>query len=420
MKARIAKWVYNGAGVGTAGDGSQVAISFTLPGELVETEGDSFTILEPSPARVKPRCPHFGPCGGCQYQHAEYAAQSGWKLGILQDTLQAAGLTELPQVQLHTGEPWGYRNRIRLRVATVAGELRVGYNRRGSYEFLPIRECPISAPLLLRAANALLTTLASAPELSAWSGQLREVELFTAPDESALQMTLFAIADRPGLLTILCHSLRATVPELTGAGVILIGASGKQERPGSTWGASGLRYPAAGSDYWVSRGSFFQVNRFLVDTLVGLVSAGRSGKLAWDLYAGVGLFSRALIESYSEVTAVEIAAIDLAANLKRAGCRTVASATLDFLRRAVVERDRPDLIVADPPRAGLGLEVCALLVRIAAPEIVYVSCDPTTLARDVTAMVDSGYTLSELHLVDLFPQTFHLETVVVLNRVANR
>lgn len=418
MKARIERWIYGGAGVGIAEDSKEVSLPFTLPDEMVEADAGALTILEPAFERVMPRCPHFGICGGCQYQQAEYATQVRLKGGILKDTLRTAGVMSFPEPQLHTAEPWGYRNRIRLRLAAVEGQLRIGYSRRGSFEFLPIGECPIAAPLLLRAAMALLSTLASSGELTAWSSKLREVELFTAPDESALQMTLFAARDleRPSFLPMLCERLKAEVPELSGVGVLVVGTSGKQERPGSTWGAAGLRYPAAGRSYWVSRGSFFQINRFLVDELVRLVTTDRSGRLAWDLYAGVGLFSRALIESFSEVVAVEVEAIDLQSFLKGAGGRAITSTTLDFLQRAVLERDRPDLIVVDPPRAGLGLEVCALLARIAAPVLVYVSCDPVTLARDLKAMIDSGYTVSALHLVDLFPQTFHMEAVVVLNK----
>ena len=156
------------------------------------------------------------------------------------------------------------------------------------------------------------------------------------------------------------------------------------------------------------RGIFFQVNRFLTDDLVRLVTAGRAGTLAWDLYAGVGLFSKPLAETFAQVVSVEVAALP--------GTSTIASTTAAFLQSAVLQRDRPDFIVVDPPRAGLGPEVCALLARIRTPQIVYVSCDPTTLARDLKALVDSGYTIYELHLVDLFPQTFHLETVVVLHR----
>ncbi len=153
--------------------------------------------------------------------------------------------------------------------------------------------------------------------------------------------------------------------------------------------------------------------------MVKVVAGERRGRLAWDLYAGVGLFSRALARTFEQVVAVEggeTAAADLAQGLKGAGMRSVCASTLDFLRVAVIQRERPELVVMDPPRAGVGAEVCALLARLKAPEMVYVSCDPATLARDLKALVDAGYRLMELHLVDMFPQTFHLETIVVLRR----
>jgi 23S rRNA (uracil1939-C5)-methyltransferase len=183
-----------------------------------------------------------------------------------------------------------------------------------------------------------------------------------------------------------------------------------------TWGAEGLIYRAAGEDYWVSRGGFFQINRSLVDELVRIVTAERRGAIAWDLYAGVGLFSRALARTFQQVVAVEAAANDLSTSLRGSGKRAIQSTTLEFLQNAVVQRERPQLIVMDPPRAGVGAEVCALLERISASEIVYVSCDPVTLARDLKSLVKTGYSLVELHMVDMFPQTFHLETVAILRR----
>jgi 23S rRNA (uracil1939-C5)-methyltransferase len=161
------------------------------------------------------------------------------------------------------------------------------------------------------------------------------------------------------------------------------------------------------------------VNRFLIEELVRVVTAGRKGALVWDLYAGVGLFSQALAEGFEQVVAVEggeIAARDRAGGLKKRGGRAVWASTVEFLRDAVMQRERPELVVMDPPRAGVGAEVCALLARVATEEMVYVSCDPVTLSRDLRMMVDSGYRIKELHLVDLFPQTFHMETVVVLRR----
>jgi 23S rRNA (uracil1939-C5)-methyltransferase len=409
-----------------------VFVPFTLPGELVEARlkesssgfGDAelVQVLEASGDRVKPGCAHFGECGGCHYQHARYEAQLVLKAEILRETLERAGLAELPKIEIHAGEAWGYRNRIRLRIAEVAGALQVGYLRRGSNEFLPVRECPIAAPLLWRAAIALLK-LAEDVDAARWVKAAVEVEFFTASDESAIQMTVFVRQKQMTGFEAFCERLQELLPELVGVGVMMLRAEGSQQgrrterpRPVAAWGAEGLSYRSAGEKYWVSRRGFFQVNRFLVDELVRIVAADRRGSLAWDLYAGVGLFSRALKAGFDEVVAVEAAADDLAKTFKGDGRRAVSATTVEFLRGAVVQRERPQLVVMDPPRAGVGAEVCTLLGRARAPEMVYVSCDPVTLGRDLKVMVDFGYRIDELHLVDLFPQTFHQETVVVLRR----
>jgi 23S rRNA (uracil1939-C5)-methyltransferase len=363
---------------------------------------------------------HFGLCGGCQYQHAVYEEQLTLKRGILRESLERAGLTSLPEITIHSAEPWEYRNRIRLRVAQVEGRIRLGYLRRGSADFLPVTMCPIAAPLLWRAADALLLLQGNAAK---WLRSALEVEFFTNSDETKLQMLIFVNREPAKDLSNLCEALRLSVPELIGAGVSVIEAPPQNRKAqrttrGSTWGADGLNYSAAGENYWVSRGAFFQVNRFLVDRLVHLVTDGRRGSVAWDLFAGVGLFSRALARHFARVVAVEAAADDLIRTFRGDGRVAIKATTVEFLRRAILERERPDLIVMDPPRAGVGPEVCSLLARLRPPEAIYVSCDPTTLGRDLKAMIDSGYSLAELHLADLFPQTFHQESVAVLRRGA--
>jgi 23S rRNA (uracil1939-C5)-methyltransferase len=430
MKLQIEKAVYGGACVAHEAEGKTVSVPFTLPGELIEAqfleqkkisdEASLLRVLTASKDRIKPTCSHFGECGGCQYQHAEYLAQVKMKLSILQETLERSGLTMLPNIQSHIGHPWGYRNRMRLRIEEMDSTLRVGYNRRGTNEFLTIHECPIVAPILWRAAQSLLQIAAQNPSAARWLSNAAEVEFLTTGEEKKLQMTLFMRKDQPGLAAF-CEHLKQVIPELAGAGTALIKLTGPQRqlhkpRPLESWGATGLSYHAAGEDYWISRGGFFQVNRFLVDELVRIVAANRQGELAWDLYAGVGLFSRALARQFQQVVAVEAVGIDLVNSFKGSGRRAFEATTVEFLRHAVVQRERPQLIVMDPPRAGVGPDVCSFLARISAPEIVYVSCDPTTLARDLKMLVDARYKLDELHLVDLFPQTFHLETVVVLRK----
>lgn len=434
MKLQIEKAVYGGAGLAhhTEGEGAgkTVFVPFTLPGELVEAalleqkddfgEASLVQVLTASSDRVRPLCAHFGQCGGCHYQHAAYSAQLRMKTAILLETLERAGLTTLPSIQTHAGEPWAYRNRTRLRLVQLDGNLNVGYNRPGSNEFLAIHQCPILTPLLWRAAEALLQVAVEKSVAARWLRCAVEVELFTTGDEQKLQMVVFAKKEQAGL-TALCERLQQLLPELTSSSVSLLGPSGLQRRARSqrqleSWGAGGLKYHAAGEDYWVGCGGFFQINRFLVDELVQIVTAGRRGAIAWDLYAGVGLFSRALAGTFQHVVAVEAAATGLSGSFKGPGRRAVETTTLEFLRNAVVQRERPELIVMDPPRAGVGADVCALLARLGAPEIVYVSCDPVTLARDLKVLVEAGYHIVELHMVDMFPQTFHLETVVVLRR----
>jgi 23S rRNA (uracil1939-C5)-methyltransferase len=433
MRLQIEKAVYGGAGLAhqTEGEdaGRAVFIPFTLPGEIVEAkllgEREGFgeaaltQVMEPSPDRVAPGCAHFGECGGCQYQHANYVAQVRIKAEILRETLQRAGLDALPEIQIHSAAPWGYRNRTQLRVAVQDGILRAGYTRRGTNEFLAIQECPILAPLLWRVAAALVQLAKEHSTAGGWAREVREMELFTDADEQKLQMTLFVPKDRTGFNGF-CERIKALVPELAGVGLSLLsqGTQRRTQKPRQlqSWGIDGLNYRAAEETYWVSRNGFFQVNRFLLDELVEVVTKERKGHLAWDLYAGVGLFSRVLAREFQQVVAVEAAGSDLAKSFKGAGRRAVESTTVEFLRGAVVQRDRPDLIVMDPPRAGVGAEVSALLSRVSAPEMVYVSCDPVTLARDLKSMVEGGYRLVELHMVDLFPQTFHLETVVVLRK----
>jgi len=309
---------------------------------------------------------------------------------------------------------------MRLRVEESDATLRIGYNRRGTNEFLAVHECAITSPLLWRAAQSILQIAAEDSSSRRWISNAAEAEFFTTSDETKLQMTIFVRKDQPGLGSF-CERMKQLVPELVGAGTSLIKLTGQQRqiqkpRPLESWGVTGLSYPAGNESYWVSRGGFFQVNRFLIDELVLIVAANRQGLLAWDLYAGVGLFSRALAKRFQQVVAVEAAGADLISSFKEAGKQAVEATAVEFLRRAVVQRERPQLIVMDPPRAGIGADVCSLLARIAAPEIVYVSCDPVTLARDLKMLVDAGYGLEELHMVDLFPQTFHLETIVVLRR----
>jgi len=394
----------------------------------------------PATDRAIPPCPHFGACGGCQLQDLTYAAQLALKAAQLQALLEPTNLT-LPQLQLHPSPPLAYRNRIRLTLAEVDGQLRAGYLRATqdtpettTLSILPITQCPIAAPILWRTAEAFLALINESPTPWLRNSQqiLDQLELFTNANESALQLTLYlrtqsktAPTKLTTAFTALCETLRTQILELAGAGIALLPLASPDRsrrtetaRPGPTWGAPGLNYTVADTTYWVPRTAFFQINRYLIPELLTLITANQKGQLAWDLYAGVGLFSKALAATFSQVTAVEIAepAFTALASTKLPNLQAIKSTTLDFLRAAVLQRDRPNLIVLDPPRSGAGPEICALLARVAAPTLIYVSCSPQHLAADLIPLTASGYTVAQLHLFDLFPQTTHVETVAILTR----
>lgn len=424
----IGKPVYGGSFLARL-EGKAVFVPLTLPGEqarirVTQTKpgyamAEADELAATAPERVAPLCPHFGACGGCQYQHAGYAAQLGFKQAILRETLERAGVEPPQQIDVLAGEPsqsWRYRNRIRVAFDKAGNP---GYRGRRSHDIVPIRECPIAAPLLVDAA------LAAASLLREMAPAFRptELALFCDAEESSLLASLFA--ERTGKLRFeaFAAALQQRIPALTGADFALEGRNNQPPRTVARWGATSLAYRAAGFAYRVDHGAFFQVNRWLVDALVDRVTAGHQGALAWDLYAGVGLFARRLTASFDHVIAVESAPAStqaLAANLKGTHGIPVRAATLDFLRRngraANPDFVSPGLIVVDPPRTGLGAETCALLAETAAPAIAYVSCDPATLARDLRSLTGSGYTIASATVTDLFPQTFHLETVVQLRR----
>jgi 23S rRNA (uracil1939-C5)-methyltransferase len=451
MKLRIEKAIYGGAGLArvapdsstskggeASAAGKTVFVSNALPGEVVEAHitedrrsystAEVDQVLEPSAERVEPACEYFPVCGGCQYQHAHAQYQMAMKLGILKDTFQRAQLGQHlpPDIEGVSGPPWGYRNRVRLQVAQKSGKLALCYRERRSHKTLPVTHCPIAAPLIERA----ITSVLQLGQENGLATLCDEIEFFVNGEEDALLISLRT--NRPTrknsrsteeALQRFAASLKLILPELTGAG--LFSGEDHAERLLSQWGQRSLTYTVSGHKYQVSLGSFFQVNRFLLPQLKELVAGKRSGRTAWDLYAGVGFF--ACVLGFEHVTAVEaspFSSFDLKQNLAGTSHRAVRSSTLEFLRdqgRPERRHERrqeagPDLILLDPPRAGLGKEICKELERIAAPEIVYVSCDPATLARDLQALLQSGYRLDKLHMVDMFPQTFHLESVAVLAR----
>ncbi len=394
VEVDVEKLVYGGEGLARL-DGQVVLAPFVLPGERVEitTErvktgllrGTSRRIVEPSPERTIPRCEYFANCGGCHYQHANYEFQLVQKRDILRETLQRlGGISYEGEIQIISGPPWYYRNRIQLHFS----DREAGFHKAASHELCAITHCEISSPLL----NEVIAKLQAAAKQPEWPEFLRSLEVFT--NETAVQLNVVD-SNRPVAARFFewCHSF---LPSLA---------------------KGAIEYVAAGHAYRISRGSFFQVNRFLIEALVEEVLGNLQGKRAVDLYAGVGLFSLPLAQRFERVDAVERsgqAHRDLDWNAQQSGgkIRTARISAEEFLKNLT---ETPELIVADPPRAGLGKEATSELLRVKAARVTLVSCDPSTLTRDVKKLLPE-YRIARLTLVDLFPQTYHFEVVVHLER----
>jgi 23S rRNA (uracil1939-C5)-methyltransferase len=464
LQLQIEKLVYGGDGLARLpadehGRGKAVFVPFVLPAEEVEASllqgrpgfvrATLDRVLTPSPERVEPACPYFTRCGGCHYQHISYAEQLRFKAEILRETLRRTAKLDLQQdIILHSAEPWGYRNRTRMHVQHQP-QFALGYFRHNSHALLPVERCPISSPLINQAIAAVWTVgrrKGVVPET------LHGLQFFTNHDDTKLLVELYVRpeapvtrqpsavrsktaapgADEARISAKAMQTFAAQVgnflPQLTG--VVVFSASPVEDESrlhapltsvhAETFQAIGersLMYHAVGADYRVSAGSFFQTNRFLIDKLVEIVVTNRTGRAALDLYAGAGLFTQRLARNFDQVLAVESSPhsfADLRHNVP-ANVKCIRATTEVFL----AERSSKlalDLVVLDPPRAGLGEKVAAALGRMSASYVTYVSCDPATLSRDLRVLLESGYRVEQAHLVDLFPQTYHMETVLHLTR----
>jgi 23S rRNA (uracil1939-C5)-methyltransferase len=384
LEVTIESLAAGGDGVGHDASGRVVFVPFAAPGDrlrvqLVEerarfARGEIDAVLAPGEARVAPRCPVFGSCGGCAWQHVHYAAQLDAKRAMLRETLQRIGGIESPPIEfVASPQPYGYRGRARV----LAAGGRVGFRKRHSHDVCAITACPLLAPPL----DAALASLAAHPP-----AQDGEWELALGSDGAVRSTAL---------------GTRAPAAER-------------------------IAVRAAGEQIEVSGGVFVQANALLQDTLAQTVlEAAGQGAEALELFAGAGFFTLGLARRFARVAAVEsdaAAAVDLSRNCAAAGLRhvrvieTPAEAVLAAFR---THRLAPDVVVLDPPRGGIRKRASEWLARLPAQRIVHVSCDPATLARDLRVLTEKRWVLSRVIGFDLFPQTPHVEAVAVLVRAGS-
>ena len=392
IELELTGFAAGGRAVGRAPDGRVAFVEYGIPGERVLAEitaespsyieATTVEVREPSEHRVEPRCAYFGRCGGCQLQHIAYGEQLRLKTGVVREQLRRIGgfeeaeLDDVLREMIGMANPWAYRNHLRF---TVRRDGEIGFMEHGTHRFLRIDRCEIALP----EANRVLQ-------------------------------------DTQGR-TMQTKQLTVRVGENTSEVLVQPKLRWRPQRRGSTRSGQPFYHELLrGARYRVSSPAFFQVNSRQAERLIELIVArvrAVEPRLVVDAYSGVGTFAVALAQVVPDVVTIEestAAADDAAVNL----------APYPNVRRIVgsVEDELPelhppaDVMVLDPPRAGLQPAIVEALLESRVRRVVYVSCDPATLARDLRRFVDGGLALTEVQPIDIFPQTQHIECISTLDR----
>jgi 23S rRNA (uracil1939-C5)-methyltransferase len=417
----IEKGVYRGVGLARH-DGQVVLVPRALPGDRVRVRvesaergyarGTAEAVLDPGPGRRPSPCAFVPRCGGCVYQELDYAGQLRLKEAILRESLARAGASWDGEIAIHESPETGWRIRASFHVAAAADGVRIGLHEEGSHRVVDLDPCLQLSPAMTRVVAAARAALTRRP---AWAQGVTDLDLAESPDGSRLVMAVESRLSAPEATAL--SGLADEIPWLTGLGVVVGPAPSRRYL--SLRGDPHIEASVQGFRLRAHVRSFFQANRFLLEDLVGEVRAGvPAGGAILDLYAGVGLFAVPLAAHADAVTAVEInpsAAEDAVANARAAGFDHVKVERSD-VRRALgaLPTATGERVILDPPRTGAGPEIAQAIARRRPAAVVYVSCDPPTLGRDLVAFARAGYRPTRIALFDLFPDTAHLETVVRL------
>jgi 23S rRNA (uracil1939-C5)-methyltransferase len=427
---KIEKLITGGKGLARLDTGKVIMADFVLPGETVRLrevkqhpgyiEGELVEIVTPSATRILPGCMYYEECGGCDLQHANYLEQLNIKKAIVKEAMARAGIS-LPRDGLQDIIPspaeWGYRYRLRLKIDRNG---QPGFFKKKSNHFIAIDKCPVATGPL----NAALVKLQTTGCLKELAGDCNELELLQSPIDGKTSLVL----------------LLNTKQKIPAADLQTISARAHIDCIGCTIGkkyyqlippqepvplAQKISLPDQNQSCTLSwsGGCFSQVNEAQNEQLIRFVCdlAGElRGKTVLDLYCGMGNFSIPLALKGAAVTGIEQNRESISwaqFNAESAGvtCSFFVSDVLNSLRELAKNRQQVDTIILDPPRRGIG-KAANLLPELQPQQIIYISCDPATLARDLATLCNRGYSLGQLIPVDMFPQTHHIESVALLEK----
>jgi 23S rRNA (uracil1939-C5)-methyltransferase len=417
----IQQLVYGGEGLARLPDGRVVFVPFSAPQDHVTLgldpavkkplRGHIQEVVQPSPERITPACSVFGTCGGCQWQHLSLSAQQHWKQAIVEESLRRMGKLENFTVQpiIGAGDGWRYRNKVQWHVCDTEDGVQLGYRPEKAHTVVPFEECWI----IPAAWNGLAHTLARLMPLGTG---VKEVQV-QENSQGQWMLSFWGASLEPKAFQPWLTQLIDAFPALTGVTLV-----NYRQAPQVVWGDAYLVETLRGKTYQISPDSFFQVNRTVTEQLLSKIEALLPETISQclDLYAGVGLFSIALASRTQRMVAVEsssAALADLEANRTQNQCENLEILPGDV--RHLLQQDLKEtfpVVLVDPPRAGCHPDVLAWLSEHVGEQLLYISCDPTTLARDLQRLTASGFRLESIQPFDMFPQTYHVETLVSLSR----
>lgn len=401
---RLTGLAYGGEALGRLEDGRMVFVPFALPGETVRlrlveekrgyARAQLLEVLEAAPERIQPRCAHFGVCGGCHYQHLPYPAQLRAKSAILRDQLERIGGINRPVVgeMVASPESFNYRNHVQFH---LTGDGRLGYHLGRSEQVLAIQECHLPEPVL----NQIwpLLDFEALPEI-------RRISLRLGAGDD-VQLALESDDPQPPELNV--EDLPLSVVHLSQGEALVLA------------GSDAVTLEVLGRPFLVSAGSFFQTNTILAGAMVAHVLALLEEHAAlgpdqtlMDVYCGVGLFSAFIAPRVGRLIAIEespSAAEDFTVNLDEFDHVELYEAPAEAVLPEI--EAQPAAVLVDPPREGIDRRAMDGLIRLRPSLLVYVSCDPSTLGRDAKRLQAAGYRLERVTPFDLFPQTYHIESI---------
>ncbi len=428
VELKIEKLNLGAQGIGYV-DGKVCFVDFVIPGEEIKAEiitekkdyniAKCITIKEPSPYRIEPRCPVFMLCGGCQFQHIDYQHQVRLKKEILNDTLRRIGRIECSNIEVIAEQPWYYRNRAQLPVQDKNGA-RIGYFKKNTHEVVNHDICYINQNEINQALTIIRKRIAVSGikiynELN-HSGNLRHIILRRGTNTG--QLYLIFVTKEKNITKKLYDNLIDEIPGLVG-----ISQNINNQKTNRILGSKNILLD--GTDFYeelidnklfqISPISFFQVNIKIFGKIIEKIKSEITGSTIVDLYAGVGAIGICLAQACKKVIAIEENLYAVKDGIKNAQINRVEN--IEFIQARVEQKidilKIGETVIMDPPRKGVEKSVIESVSKLKIKKIIYLSCNPATLARDANLLINNGYTIKNVYLFDMFPQTYHIETLIV-------